>query len=144
MKNKKVYLEHINMTVEDIDKSIQFFQAAFPEFKIRIDEGKGEERWVHLGTDDTYIALQQNGNPTHRAKDYSRSGINHLGFVVTDARGLAQRLLDAGYQRSYPIQNEKFRIREYFVDAEGYEYEFVEYFSDRAEERNYHDREEMA
>ncbi len=141
MKDRKVYLEHINITVEDIDKSIHFFKTAFPEFEIRIDEGEGEERWVHLGNADTYIALQQNGNPTHRAKDYSQNGINHLGFVVDNAKELASRLLFAGYERSYPIQEEKYRIREYFVDAEGYEYEFVEYYSDNENERNYHDKE---
>lgn len=139
MKNNTVYLEHINITVEDIDKSILFFQTAFPQFRIRVADGEGAERWVHLGTDDTYIAIQQNGKPMNRPKDYSRNGINHLGFVVADVKAVAQRLLEAGYQKSYPMKEEKYRIRDYFVDHEGYEYEFVEYLSDKVEERNFND-----
>jgi len=139
MKNNNVYLEHINITVEDIDKSITFFKTAFPEFRVRVDNGEGKDRWVHLGNDNTYIAIQQNGKTLKRTKDYSRSGINHLGFVVADVKELANRLLKAGYERSYPFSKEKFRSRDYFIDNEGYEYEFVQYFSDNIGERNFND-----
>ena len=53
-----VRLEHANLTVRDIDGMIRFLQTAFPEFRLR-GEGKNRDgsRWVHVGTDQTYIAL---------------------------------------------------------------------------------------
>lgn len=132
----KIYLEHINITVANIENSIDFFQTAFSDFEVRHDEGKGAERWVHLGSDDLYIAIQQGDKDVTRTKDYSRNGVNHLGFVVDDVKGIAERLLAKGYKRSYPIMDEEFRYREYFVDTDGFEYEFVQYFSNIAEERN--------
>ena len=53
-----VRLEHANLTVRDINGMIGFLQTAFPEFKVR-GEGKSRDgsRWVHVGTDETYIAL---------------------------------------------------------------------------------------
>jgi hypothetical protein len=53
-------LEHANLLVRDVDATIRFLQTAFPEFRMRFDarqlDGAG---WVHIGTDDTYIALAQ-------------------------------------------------------------------------------------
>lgn len=134
--SKKVYLEHLNITVADIDKSISFFQTVFPFFKVRHDEGKGVDRWVHLGDDKLYIALQQGSKDVYRTKDYSRNGVNHIGFVVEDVKAIAERLLAKGYQRSYPISEEEFRYRDYFVDADGFEYEFIQYHSNKPEEKN--------
>jgi hypothetical protein len=53
-----VRLEHANLTVRDINGMIGFLQTAFPEFRVRGD-GKSRDgsRWVHVGTDETYIAL---------------------------------------------------------------------------------------
>ena len=53
-----VRLEHANLTVRDIAGTIRFLQTAFPEFRVR-GEGKSQDgnRWVHIGTDETYIAL---------------------------------------------------------------------------------------
>ena len=53
-------LEHANLFVRDIDATIRFLQTAFPEFRMRFDgmDPRGF-RWVHIGTDDTYIALTQ-------------------------------------------------------------------------------------
>jgi hypothetical protein len=53
-----VRLEHANLTVRDINGMIGFLQTAFPEFRVR-GEGKSRDgsRWVHVGTDETYIAL---------------------------------------------------------------------------------------
>ena len=53
-----VRLEHANLTVRDINGMVVFLQTAFPEFRVR-GEGKSRNgsRWVHVGTDETYIAL---------------------------------------------------------------------------------------
>ena len=139
MKIQKIYLEHANITVSDLQKSIHFFQSAFPYFKIR---AKGNERreWVHLGDDYTYIAINQlkKGQNIER-ENYDDLGINHIGFVVEDLDVIVDQLLKSGYQRDYPRQEEKFRTREYFADSDGNEFEFVQYLSDNIEERNFND-----
>ena len=139
MKAQKIYLEHANITVSNFDKAIHFFKTAFPHFKIR---GGGEEarKWVHLGDDNTYIAINKATEESEADENnYDKIGINHIGFVVEDVDQISNRLSAEGYQRDYPKQIEKYRIREYFLDAEGNEYEFVQYLSDKLEERNYYD-----
>lgn len=136
MKNQKIYLEHANITVNNLKLAIDFFKTAFPHFKIR-GGGKETREWVHLGDDDTYLALNQATDLQKTLdKNYNRIGINHLGFVVNNVEEIALRLLAKGYKRDYPKQIEKYRIRDYFSDSEGNQYEFVEYLSELTSERN--------
>ena len=93
-------------------------------------------RWVHFGTQDTYLALQKTGAQSSNKVLYESPGINHLGFVVPDVDALAQRLLAAGYKRSFDPEPHRFRKREYFLDKDGNDYEFVQYYSEKNEERN--------
>ncbi|GAB5418774.1 MAG: VOC family protein [Crocinitomicaceae bacterium] len=133
------YLEHANITVNNLDKAVQFFSTAFPHFKKRgggINNGK---EWIHFGDSTTYVALNASLKKKHLEKNYDSSGINHLGFVVEDVSGIAERLEDAGYTRSFPKQEERYRIRDYFYDGDGNEYEFVQYLSENESERNFYD-----
>lgn len=53
-------LEHANLCVHNIDSVIRFLMTAFPDFKIRKDKTDADgSRWVHVGNDETYIALSQ-------------------------------------------------------------------------------------
>lgn len=136
MTANKMYLEHVNITVNNLQEAIKFFQTAFPHFKVR---GGGDElrKWVHLGDENTYIALNQAEDPMQKVeKNYDKTGINHIGFVVEDVEKIAANLLNKGYQRDYPKQVEKFRIRDYFADADGNQYEFVQYLSEISAEKN--------
>lgn len=126
-----MYLEHANIRVQSIDASVRFLTAAFPEFKIR---GRGEtdgRPWVHIGTDDTYIALDE--STENRT---ARGPLNHLGFVVDDVDALADRLQAAGYQEDFIAPAHPHRKRRYFLDADDIQWEFVEYLSDDPSERN--------
>lgn len=136
MKTQNIYLEHANITVEDIKKATHFFKTAFPHFKVR-GGGNGLREWIHLGDEKTYIALNQEvlSNKKNENK-YSKKGINHIGFVVENVLEIAERLIAEGYQRDYPKEVEKFRIRDYFADADGNQYEFVQYLSNKVEEKN--------
>ncbi len=139
MNTKKIYLEHANITVRNIDESIQFFQAAFPDFAVRGGGNSNGRKWIHLGNEITYLAINESNNAEYHDKDYTKNGFNHLVFVVEDVESIAQRLLAAGFVRDYPKQIEKQRIRDYFVDADGNEFEFVQYLSDDISERNFYD-----
>ena len=77
------YLEHANIAVTDVDKTIQFFRAAMPDFQVRHDSGRGSGRWVHLGTDVTYIAINQMAGPAegwHRGRGHG-AGIERDAHV---------------------------------------------------------------
>ncbi|WP_420400281.1 VOC family protein [Flagellimonas sp.] len=136
---QSIYLEHANITVNDLQEAIRFFQTAFPHFRIR-GGGHGTREWVHLGDEHTYIALNQaklSDLPVE--KNYDKKGINHIGFVVPNVEEIAHNLLSKGYKRDYPKEVEQFRIRDYFADADGNQFEFVQYLSELTEERNkYH------
>ena len=56
----KSRLEHANLLVRDVDATIRFLQTAFPDFHVR-REGKTWRgvRWVHVGTQDSYVALNE-------------------------------------------------------------------------------------
>lgn len=139
MKNQKIYLEHANITVSNLESSINFFQTAFPDFQIRGGGTTNGRKWIHLGNQITYIALNENQKGFTHEKNYAENGFNHIGFVVSDIESIAVNLLNAGFKRDYPKQIETFRIRDYFADADGNQFEFVQYLSDSNNERNYYD-----
>jgi catechol 2,3-dioxygenase-like lactoylglutathione lyase family enzyme len=131
-------LEHANLTVRDIDRTIRFLQTACPEFRIRADREADGERWVHIGTDDSYLALTQANRDLERTwEPYSGApGVNHLGLEVDDADALRARMLAAGYEETTPPNSHRFRRRVYFLDPDGNDWEFVQYFSADPAERN--------
>ena len=136
MITQKIYLEHANITVSNLKEAIRFFQTAFPHFKIR---GGGNElrEWVHLGDEHTYLALNKAKQIDRKAdKNYDMIGVNHLGFVVENVEEIANNLLRNGYKRDFPKEVESFRIRDYFADADGNQYEFIQYLSEVAAEKN--------
>jgi catechol 2,3-dioxygenase-like lactoylglutathione lyase family enzyme len=135
-------LEHANLHVRDVDEMIRFLTAAFPDFRVR---GGGEggigglgRRWVHIGNAAAYLALSDaTKEPLERWEPYGgRPGVNHLGFEVDDVDGLRARMLEAGYRESTVPNNHPHRRRVYFYDAEGNDWEFVQYRSDDPSERN--------
>lgn len=129
-------LEHANLAVHNIDAMIRFLQAAFPEFRIRHDGTAPDGlRWVHIGTDDTYIALNQAKGPQVAAQ--KGSPLNHLAYEVADVEVMRTRLRDAGYAENTRVPNAHlYRKRLYFYDPEGNEWEFVQYLTSDVAKRN--------
>lgn len=84
------YVEHINATVQHVDRAVQFLTTALPNWHVR---GRGTMdwfgkpmHWVHVGSEAHYIALQSGGvgaGPDWRA---SGSGIKHVGTLGTRSR----------------------------------------------------------
>ncbi len=135
-------LEHANLIVRDIDATIDFLQTALPDFRIRYDGHRsGGRRWVHIGTDDCYIALSQSTvEPAQRWTPYAGiPGVNHLAFEVDDVESLRQRLGAAGYEDSTVANSHPYRKRVYFYDRDGNDWEFVQYLAGEAEKRNDYD-----
>lgn len=134
-----VRLEHANLIVRDIEGMISFLRTAFPEFRVR-GEGTSVDgsRWVHVGTQETYIALSPaKMEPEKRWTPYrGMPGVNHLAYEVDDVEALCKRMRSAGYKESTPPNVHPFRKRRYFYDGEGNDWEFVEYVSQDPAERN--------
>ena len=132
-----MYLEHANITVPDIEAATHFLLTAFPEFRIRGGGDRDTGRWQHVGNDITYLALQQENDhrPDPRTR-YVHDGVHHLGLVVEDVKGLEQRLLEAGYRRNPMSEDHPARLRRYFFDHAGMEWEFIEYLTDDLQARN--------
>ena len=131
------YVEHANITVTKLDNAIQFLQTAMPEFSVRGSGQNDDYGWCHLGTDTSYIALQEVViDKAVERIPYRQLGVNHIGFVVEDAEGAAERLREAGYQEVSFYKNHPARKRVYFLDSDGMEWEFIEYLTDSIESRN--------
>lgn len=126
-------LEHANLAVQDLAEALRFVQTAFPEFPIRYQSPPEDpDPWVHVGTEDSYLALST-ATKDRASTDQPYTGypgVQHLGFEVPDAEGLRQRLLAAGFTESTVPNNHPHRKRVYFLDADGNDWEFVEYLND--------------
>ena len=136
-----IRMEHANLHVRHFDDAVRFLQTAFPDFDIRSESVCDGLRWMHIGTQETYIAL----NETRTERDKSlgpydgRPGVNHLGYEVDDVDALQERLAAAGFRDSTYPNNHPHRKRVYFYDADGNDWEFVQYFSEDPKLRNDYD-----
>ena len=133
-------LEHTNITVVSVDRAIEFLTTAFGHYAVRgggetMHEGQ-KGRWLHLGADDTYIALQESeGVEVTPRNANTETGINHVGFVVDDVDGIMARMVAAGHKHSL-VEELPSRRRLYVDDFDGITWEFVEYLSDDPAVRN--------
>ena len=132
-------LEHANVSVRDAASIIRFLGTAFPSFRVR-GEGLDDlgRPWCHFGDDEMYVALTSLGAGETRRPYGNTCGLNHLGFEVDDIDALRQRMEGAGYQHNLRFDDHPARRRIYFHDAEGNDWEFVEYLTpDRAQRNDY-------
>lgn len=136
-------IEHVNITVPDIDEAIRFLKIIAPDFEVRKDEKPPNSyRWVHIGNEAYYIALQEPQIATGSKKQrqaYQNYGINHVALVVTNIQKIEKKLLDSGYSQSIDTPIEKHRKRAYYYDKAGFEWELVEYLSEKPSEKYFYE-----
>ena len=117
-------LEHVNVTVSDPDRSADLLCRLFG-WRIRwAGPAKLNGRTVHVGTDDSYVALWSGAPGSQLGKEDHR--LNHIGVLVDDLDAAEQRVIDAGYRPHSHGDYEPGR-RFYFDDDDGIEYEVVSY-----------------
>lgn len=138
-----IRFEHANLVVADIAATLDFILTAFPDWRVR---GGGEmewhgkpRRWLHVGDDDTYITLNDDGEGENRDLTGHAPGLAHLGFVVDDLDGVIERLEAKGHEIDIEGPKHPFRRNVYFLDSAGFQFEFVQYLSDDVTERNRYD-----
>ncbi len=133
-------LEHVNLVVKDIEATKAFLLAAFPHWRVRGD-GKSEwygfpRNWAHIGDDDCYITLNDRGEGKNRDLRGISPGLAHIGFVVDDVNAITERLQKNGYEIGTIGADHPYRKTVYFVEPEGFEFEFIEYFTEDPEKKN--------
>lgn len=135
-----MYLEHINLVVRDIPETLTFYRAAFPHWQIRA-QGEAEwfevkRRWLHFGDDRQYLTFNDDGVGENRDLSGHQTGLAHFAFVTQNIKAVIERLNAAGFDIAKPGAENKYRDNVYFIDPNGFEVEFVQYFSDFPKERN--------
>ncbi len=138
-----VRFEHANLVVSDIAATLEFIQTALPDWRVR---GRGQmewhgkpRHWLHVGDDDYYVTLNDDGEGANRDLTGHDPGLAHLGFVVDDVDDVVERLEAKGYQVDIEGADHPFRKNVYFLDPAGFRFEFVQYMSDDPSERNRYD-----
>lgn len=132
-------LEHLNITVPDIDAALEFIRLAAPDFSVRRDElSERGYRWVHVGNEHSYFALQE-PHPGFESlaplATYRNHSVNHIGLIIDNAAATEKLLLAKGYKPNGPMMKDTYRKRIYFYDKTGFEWEMVEYLSDSPEDK---------
>ncbi len=135
-----LYLEHLNLVVNDIPAAQTFYQAAFPHWRVR-DQGESDwygkrRKWLHLGDDYQYLTFNDNGEGNNRDLAGHQSGLAHFAFVTGNIDAVIERLAAAGFPVDKDGADEPYRKNAYFIDPAGFEVEFVQYLSDIPEQRN--------
>ena len=132
-------LEHANICAKDIDEALRFLKAVDPDIKVLRDQTPDNgTRWVHVSIGQDYLAVEgphDAAKPANLHKRYQDHGINHLGLVVEDIAAAQARLEAAGYAETHIPEIHPARIRRYFLDGTGLEWELVQYLSDDPSER---------
>ncbi len=58
-----------------------------------------------------------------------------IALIVSNLQEIEKKLLEGGYNKGIDTPIEKFRKRAYYYDQAGFEWELVEYLSDRPSEQ---------
>lgn len=127
-KQNEVYLEHINVTVVNAEKTAKLYCELFG-WEIR---WKGASIYggttFHVGGKESYIAIYENSESEGSEEDtYHRyNGLNHIGIVVDDLDEIEKRIITLGYKTKSHADYEPGR-RFYFEDGNGIEIEVISY-----------------
>ncbi len=135
-----IKLEHVNMVVRDLAKSLTFYQAAFPHWSVRAKGSRAwygkPSNWLHFGDDYQYLAFSDHGEGCNRDLQGHQIGLAHIAFEVSNLDAMIGRLQDEGFEIAIEGAESKVRKNVYFMDPDGFEIEFVEYLTDVPEQRN--------
>lgn len=121
-------LEHVNVTVRDPKSVAQTLMDLF-DWHIRWqgDAMAGAGKTIHVGTEDSYLAIYSQGGEGKMGSTYQTPGaLNHIGIVVDDLDATEDRVKAAGFVPHNHGDYEPGR-RFYFDGPDGIEIEVVAY-----------------
>ena len=117
-------LEHVNISVSDPDATARLFEALCGWRRRWEGPAMAGGRTIHLGNDDTYVALYS--NPDVHGDFEKGAPMNHIGLVVDDLDAAERIVVEAGLEPFSHADYEPGR-RFYFCDWDGIEWEIVSY-----------------
>ena len=117
-------IEHVNLTVSDIERSAAFFEALLGWHRRWRGASMMGGETIHVGGDDTYLALYTDRRD-HAGQKKGRP-LNHVGLLVDDLDAAEQIVLAHGFEPWGHDDYEPGR-RFYFFDWDGIEFEVVSY-----------------
>ena len=135
-------LEHLNVSLTDLDRATRALQAIVPEWSVRgsgtWDDGAGgSHEWRHVGDDFQYLALYATP-PGHVFRASGASvAFNHLALVVDDLDAALARLRAVGVALDHIGGSTEHRRSAYvMIEPERLQIELVAYDSAVPSERN--------
>jgi len=119
-------IEHVNVTVRDVDRAADLMRRVFGWHIRWQGPAMSGGRTIHVGSDDAYIALYgPRGGLSDEGFAKGRP-LNHIGVEVDDLDATEERVLAAGLKTFSHGSYDPGR-RFYFNDHDGIEYEVVSY-----------------
>lgn len=120
-------LEHVNLTVSDLDRSIDFYRRALALRLRWRGRTRTSQEAAHVGNDASYLALfQAEPGEGPVGPDYLSVGLNHFGLLVDDLDRARERLRSSGVTPHHETEEPPGR-RLYFFDPDGIEVELADY-----------------
>jgi hypothetical protein len=135
-------LEHLNVTLTDLDRATRALQALVPEWTVRgagtWDDGAGRMLpWRHVGDDFQYLSLYQTPPGDKLRAAGSGVAFNHLALVVDDLDAALARLRALDIPLDHIGGSTEHRRSAYVViEPERLQIELVAYDSAVPAERN--------
>jgi glyoxylase I family protein len=118
------HIEHVNLTVSDIERSVALFERLLGWRERWRGLAQNGGQTIHVGEDESYLALYTDRRD-HAGQRKGRP-LNHVGFQVDDLEAAQRVVLDAGLEPFGHGDYEPGR-RFYFFDWDGIEFELVSY-----------------
>lgn len=121
-------LEHANFTVSDPAATAAWMEDLFGWHIRWQGDAIAGGHTKHVGTDTQYVALYSPGRaqPSRESSYAVTGGLNHIAVVVDDLDATEAAVLAHGFETGNHADYEPGR-RFYFHDADGIEYEVVQY-----------------
>ncbi len=124
-------LEHVNITVADPKKTAALLSDLFGWHTRWEGAAVNGGYTVHVGTDDSYIALYTGPGGAEKQTPADDSylqlaGFNHVGIVVPDVDAMEAKVKAKGFATHSHADYEPGK-RFYFNDHDGVEYEVISY-----------------
>ena len=126
------FIEHVNLTVSDPDRSAAILSAIFGWHKRWRGRAHNGGPVIHLGGERGYLALYTGPDGEHHGLHHGKGApLNHIGVQVDDLDAVEARVIAAGLEPHSHGDYEPGR-RFYFFDADGIEFEVVSYDEPRS------------
>jgi len=117
-------VEHVNLTVSDIERSSALLQQLLGWHERWRGEAMSGGETIHVGEEITYLALYTDHQP--HARFAKGQPLNHVGLLVDDLAAAERIVRDNGLEPFNHGDYEPGR-RFYFLDWDGIEFEVVSY-----------------